>query len=110
LAEELAPQPIPTELRAEHAQRRLEMLARMRRDNPLPVLSEMKLYRELDLVSVQSLMQAYSAVLESEKAGTELLAGTMDEKRSAIKRWIPNLEAELAQAAARRATRDDDDD
>ena len=111
LLEELKPGPFPQELRSDVASRRVAALAKLNHPDPLPVLAEMKLYRLLNLVSVQELLDACQSILES-KTGTELVAGTMDEKRAAIESWIPDLRMELSEQARRQAARaaDNDDD
>jgi urease gamma subunit len=111
LLEDLKPGPFPQELRSDVASRRVAALAKLNHPDPLPVLAEMKLYRLLNLVSVQELLDASQSILES-KTGTELVAGTMDEKRAAIESWIPDLRMELSEQARRQAARaaDNDDD
>jgi hypothetical protein len=91
IREQLRPEPIPEALKSTHAARRVMQLAHLKRDNPLPLLSEIKFYRSRGLVGVDELLQAYQALLGS-KSGSELLAGTIEEKRSALAPWIPDLQ------------------
>jgi hypothetical protein len=104
LARELQPQPLPASLQPELAERRVMALAKLQRENPLPLLSEIKFYRQLDLVSVQQQLAAYQMLLGTE-AGAELLAGTAAERRQAIEKWIPDIRLQVADASRRASSR-----
>ncbi len=69
LVDDLSPETIPSEIQPEHAARRVAALAAQRRENPLALLSEMKLYRQLELISVQQLMDAYQQLLGTTAGG-----------------------------------------
>ena len=105
LSSELAPEPIPREIQPKHALHRATALANTRRDNPLPILAEIKLYRDQNLLEVKDLVAAFQQVI-GPAAGLELVAGTAAEKQEAIAEWIPRLDLDR-EALARRT--DDDD-
>jgi hypothetical protein len=102
VARQLRPVPLPESLKPELAGRRVVALSKLQRDNPLPLLSEIRFYRQLDLVTVEQQLAAYQSLLGA-KAGTELLAGSAAEKRQAIAKWIPDIRLQVADAS-RRAT------
>lgn len=109
LTDKLQPEPIPVALRETHAKKRVVSLARRPVTDPLSVLAEVKLYRDLDLLSVQDQMTAYQMILDDETAGTELLAGEPEEKQNAIREWIPIISPEDTMRVQRGYDDDDDD-
>ena len=109
LKEGLSPQPIPTQLRAVHAEQRVKSLAKRKRQATLAVLSEIKFYRMVGLVSTSDVMDAFQSSVGG-PGGTELLAGTPTEKRRAIDEWIPQLSRNALETASRAGRGDDDDD
>jgi hypothetical protein len=109
LETELRGEPLPSALRPEIALRRVESLSKLRRDNPLPLLSEMKFYRDAGLISVEQLLTGYTGLLGT-TPGTELLAGSATEKQQAIAGWIPDLQLQLADRPRGTPTLKDRDD
>jgi hypothetical protein len=85
--EQLRPEPLPAALTAERAAKRIVQLAELQRDNPLPLLSEMKFYRQCGLATAEQLLSGYQNLLGAE-AGAALLAGTEEEKRAVLARWV----------------------
>ena len=88
LTKRLRPEPIPVELRASHAAKRVAGVVKLRRENPLPILSEIKFYRDANLLTASQYVEAIGTVTGSESA-TELVAGTPAERKEALREWLP---------------------
>ncbi len=107
LAKRLRPRAIPSELRSSHAEKRVQQLAKIRRDHPLPMLCEIKFYRDSNLITASQALAAFQALV-GQAAGTELLAGTQEERYEALRPWLPRMKSYVAQARA--AASDEEDD
>ena len=88
LHEELSMEDLPEKLRTEHVLRRIEMLSGQELSNPLPMLSEVRFYREQEFLDDAQLLTAYQSMLGS-GVGAQLLLGSADAKRNLFKPWLP---------------------
>ncbi len=100
--------PIPEQLKARHALRRVTGLATGDESEPLRALVEMRLYHELGLIDAPQLMKAYQAKIGDEGA-IQLLLGTADAKRQLLKPLLPTppLVADRSRSANRRNDSDE---
>lgn len=107
LVKRLRPRDIPTELRATHAEKRVTQLTKVRREYPLPVLCEIKFYRDANLISASQALAAFQSLL-GPSPGTELLVGTIEERQEALRPWLPRMKSYVA--SVRSSSNDSEDD
>ena len=104
IQERLQPKPIPPDLRAKHAAARAKQLARNGRLNRLRSASEVKLYHQLELLSMQQALSAYKSLI-GEEAGLTILAGDPAKRRAALADFMPRIQ--LPDPDGRRVSDDD---
>ena len=79
---------LPAALQAEHVLNRLRGLLAESPDNPLPVLAEIRMYHARGLLEEKNLAIAYNRLL-GDQLGKVLAAGTEEEKKKAVEKWLP---------------------
>ena len=77
---------IPEALKPEHVERRVESLASGEYSNPLPVLTEIRLWNAMNLLPDEQLVSAYQQLI-GESEGKQLAEGSPDEREAAISKW-----------------------
>jgi len=92
------PEPLPSAIKPEHAAGRVLTLLEQQYENPLPVLTEIRFYHEMKLLTDEQLLYAYQKLL-GEQAGAKLIEGTSLEKAQAIGQWIPEVPTKLQTGA-----------
>jgi len=79
---------IPAALTAEIVTKRIASLIAEKRDNPLPVLAEARMYYAKGLLEESALFTAYEQILGVD-SGRLLATGTEEDKKKALDRWLP---------------------
>lgn len=81
--------PLPASLTAEAVLNRLRTLISATHENPLPVLAEVRMYQTRGLLKDEHLLTAYEKLI-GQSEGKQLAAGSDEEKKQAIERWLPS--------------------
>ena len=79
---------MPGQLKSTHAAKRIRALGSAAHENPLRAMAEMRLYRQLELVDLEQLMNGYAQLLDQKSALT-LLGGSLKDKIEVLRPYLP---------------------
>lgn len=81
---------IPEKLTADSVKtKRVDALVKVKYDNPLPVLAEIRFYNRNNFLSDEDTLAAFSQIMANDSAAKTLLEGKEDERKQAIEKWVP---------------------
>lgn len=110
LEDALTPGDWPVKLTQSIAERRLKALGATSATQPLPILIEMRYYRNLGLADDVQLLGGVNTLIGA-KRGAQLLLGSDLKKRRVLRHWLPSDDSDtVMQLAERNRRRADDDD
>jgi len=89
LESEFQMKPLPAALSPEHAAGRAAELAELEVEDPLPLLTEIRLYHLRDLITDRQLAAAYTSLIGRD-AARSLVLGQTSERIGAVARWLPD--------------------